>query len=318
MKNQSLVLSLTLTICSLALSIPVHALTCEVSQSCSGTTLLRMSGKYNAHAELPSSPPNFNWLLCCHDEETTIGTDCNAADSQTFLLLSDQTNAHVSTTYGSFPYEACISTPTFIQTLECVYDLDTCPVGYACLASLYGNTVSEATNTHISACDDFFFRIKICCRISTRFEPLVHNISEFTTRRLYTPHDTIEDILVKVMNNHTDQSATIQLSLDGPATFQGGPSRIAPIISPDGKTAIFNNLPPKSEDIILVTISSLFPLQDGVYTITLMAASTVESSPETDVLEVVSHQPPTFSGLPWFLILLLFIFSALLFYTIRK
>ncbi len=297
------------------------ALTCDVSQSCSGTVMLRMQAKYNAHAELPShSPPDFPWLLCCSDAVTGVGTDCGAANARGVVLLSGQTNAHAATTYGSFPFRACISTPGQADTVECMYGLDSCPGGYACLASLYGNTMQEAANSHISACDDPSFRLKVCCRISVHIEVPKNNVTEFATRKLFMPHDTTEVVRVLVKNNYTTQPADMLLYLEGPAKFEAGASRITPAITADGKSATFLKIPPNTEDFILVAISPLLPLSDGVYTITVTGTRTVgaEGSTETDTLEVVSHQPPTFSGIGWAHLAPLFALSALAFHLLME
>ena len=68
-------------------------LSCTVAASCSsGTTIFKMSGTDNAHAEI-SSQTNYSNLVCCTGV-SGLGISC-AGNSAVALKLSNTTNAHI-------------------------------------------------------------------------------------------------------------------------------------------------------------------------------------------------------------------------------
>lgn len=147
------------------------------------------------------------------------------------------------------------------------------------------------------------------------YEDREYRISKFDTRRVYTSKNTLEDVRITVMNKQIDMPATIELSIDGAGEFRVGTSRILPEIYNNGKSARFVGLPPMSEDVILLAIPNLLPLQGEPYKITLLRSSSdVEPNPETDQLEYVPYHGPSFTGLDYVWLFLL-VLIAIWFYS---
>jgi len=135
------------------------------------------------------------------------------------------------------------------------------------------------------------------------YEDRPHQIAQFTAQQLHIYYNAMDDVLVRIFNNNTYEFVDITLAMDGPATFQAGSSRISPHISSGGKVAMFNNVPPKTEDMILVSVRSAGP-DSSSYALTLTAQTAVVGFPETvrtenDVMSVFSVQPPSFPAMDW-------------------
>ncbi len=165
-----IVLAVSFVLASVALSSGALAdLTCSIrTDSCNSgeTDLLHLYDTDGSHAELHSQD-NYNNLLCC-DSSLDINTDGDG-DTETFLMLSGETNAHVEK-YGEGNYEtpALISSGNGIP--ECMYEEAECTESYECLVSISGKT-----NAHVGDCSAF--STKVCCRIeSTTFGTISYEL----------------------------------------------------------------------------------------------------------------------------------------------
>lgn len=162
-------------------------------------------------------------------------------------------------------------------------------------------------------------------RVVTFYIDRPHQIAQFTAQRLYTYQNTIEDVLVRVFNKKAE-AVDVTLTLSGPATFQPGStqgtSMTIPAISADGKTATFNGMAPKTEEVLVASVQSLVPVDDA-YVLTMAAQSTAPGIPgstetEQDVLEIFSVQSPSFPSVGWYGLALLLIASCACFYALSR
>lgn len=140
---------------ALALTCTPRLNNCNVGE----TSVLRLSGLDNAHAELPSESFYTN-LICCSEAGVTIGTlDTGGVDSDKFLRLSSATNAHVEkSTFANYLLnDAYISVDT--GAITCTYtDGVDCSAGFECLAR-----ISDDTNAHIGSCTGSAYSRRVCC-----------------------------------------------------------------------------------------------------------------------------------------------------------
>ena len=135
----------------MAVDVSAGTLSCTVSASCAGTTVLKMSGTTNAHAEMPGQS-NYSNLVCCSGV-TGLGTSCTG-NFVTVLKLSDLTNAHVEqnnqTNYLSTP---CLSVDG--GSISMAYQANNC-TGYDTTLG----SISDVTNAHVG--DASAYTTKIC------------------------------------------------------------------------------------------------------------------------------------------------------------
>jgi len=135
-------------------------LNCTVASSCAGgTTVLRLSGSANAHAEMPgqSTPAYANNLVCCSGV-TGLGTACGGANA-VLTKLAKTTNAHVQeNTYSDYANDACLSSS--IGSVSVGYQSGNCS-GYDTTVA----SVSGATNAHIGSAAAY--DLKICASVDT-------------------------------------------------------------------------------------------------------------------------------------------------------
>lgn len=116
------------------------------------TTIWRMSGTSNAHAELPNQT-NYTHLVCCSGVEG-LGNSCSGTFGVA-LKLSSPTNAHVEQNNQlNYANNACISVPTG-GSLLVGYQADNC-LGFD--TSL--GSISGTTNAHLG--DSLAYPTKIC------------------------------------------------------------------------------------------------------------------------------------------------------------
>jgi hypothetical protein len=126
-------------------------LTCSPGPTCANTTVLKISGTTNAHAELPSQS-NYSGLLCCSGV-TGLGTDCSGTYS-TILKLSGTTNAHVEkNTQSNYANSACLSVTS--GSVSIGYQDSSCSGYDTTIASISGTT-----NAHIGGPDAY--TTKVC------------------------------------------------------------------------------------------------------------------------------------------------------------
>lgn len=139
---------------------------CEITSTCSYTTLLYLkndtNGYMNAHAQ-DISTATYPWSICCN---STVSIS-NTCDDAVVLKLSSTTNAHVQignySTGNVYNINACLSSD--IGDVQCVYPNNNCPENYFCIASIassYNNDNNE-TNAHIGPCDEY--TRKVCCYV---------------------------------------------------------------------------------------------------------------------------------------------------------
>lgn len=157
-------------------------LSCVMKPSCAASevALLGLYDRtYNTHSGLPGADPNYDYLLCCSDDEVTIGYGDSHSHHATFLLLenvvgeSDDHNAHVETADYSgsgFTGEAVIGSDE--GEIICDHTGNTgftCDPGegYECMAIIYENVPGHGK--HVYNCsqhteDILSGEIKVCCR----------------------------------------------------------------------------------------------------------------------------------------------------------
>ncbi|MBW2976959.1 carboxypeptidase-like regulatory domain-containing protein [Candidatus Woesearchaeota archaeon] len=127
----------------------------EEAASCDSegkTTIFKLSGTTNAHAEIPSLT-NYPYSLCCESSGLEISNSCETGIS--ILKLSDVTDAHVQKpSEDTYPFDVCLYVDG--MELSCQYQA-TCDEGYMCVASIYSDT-----NAHVTGCTDPY-PIKVCC-----------------------------------------------------------------------------------------------------------------------------------------------------------
>jgi len=169
-KHFNLILILVFVISALyPISHIYAALSCTVSSqaTCNSnghTTVLRMSGNTNAHAELPSqSNVNYNANVVCCSGISSIGNSCTG-NFQRIVRLSGVTNAHVQetsvNTYGS---SACLSDAVGNNTITIGYQNTNCSGYDTTLFSMIGNPASPADNATVG--DGSAYTRKVCATI---------------------------------------------------------------------------------------------------------------------------------------------------------
>ncbi len=137
------------------IGVSAGTLSCTVSPSCTGTTVLKISDLTNAHAELPNQS-NYTNLICCSGV-TGLGTSCTGK-FVTVLKLSDTTNAHVEQNdQVSYVMPACLSVAG--GSIALVYQANNC-TGYDTTLG----SISGTTNAHIG--DATAYPTKICATAS--------------------------------------------------------------------------------------------------------------------------------------------------------
>ncbi len=141
------------------------ALSCSVTTqtSCntSGyTTLLRMSGSTNGHAELPSqSNSNYDANVVCCSGISSLGNSCSG-NYQIFNKISAVTNAHVQeTSVNTYGTNACISDSIGNDTITVGYQNTNC--------SGYDTTLlSMSASDNASVGDGSAYTRKVCATVT--------------------------------------------------------------------------------------------------------------------------------------------------------
>jgi len=126
-------------------------ITCSVKGSCVAgeVDLLQMSGTSNAHASIDGTYSNH---VCCSGP-VDLSNSCSGG--VVILRLSSTNNAHVEqNTFSNYPQSACLYSS---QTPLVSYGAS-CPIGYACVAS-----ISAATNAHIGNCSSYPTKVCVSC-----------------------------------------------------------------------------------------------------------------------------------------------------------
>ena len=146
-------------------------LSCQVIdnsiESCGGVAVFKISGKTNAHSEIPSQS-NFNYDVCCQNPGFVIGNSCDTGF--TILKLSSSTNAHVEkNTLTNYNTNVCLSLPASTD-LSCEYKAN-CGDAESCLA-----TISADTNAKAADCVTNPYPTKICCQCSGTVSGFVEDI----------------------------------------------------------------------------------------------------------------------------------------------
>lgn len=146
-------------------------LTCSVvsQASCTGsggTTLLRMSGSTNAHAELPSqSNTNYDANVVCCTSPSAIGNSCSG-NFKTFTRLSSLTNAHAQETTASvaYPNNVCLSDTSAGDTITVGYQNTNCTGYDTTLFSMVPGTGYTDTNETVG--NTTAYTRKVCATIT--------------------------------------------------------------------------------------------------------------------------------------------------------
>ncbi|NOQ55552.1 MAG: hypothetical protein GQ477_01965 [Nanohaloarchaea archaeon] len=162
---------ISLVISFLLVLVPVSSeLNCTVSNTQSlGTLVYKMSGLFNAHAELYTGS-NYLYNVSCEDVTVTgVPTGINLnnnCDDIHILNLSSATNAHVEKSdQGNYLEGVCLSSDdaTIIYSYETIQNCS--DSGYqACLG-----TFSSDTNAHIADCVTAPYSNYICANLTYDF-----------------------------------------------------------------------------------------------------------------------------------------------------
>jgi len=142
------------------------------ASSCSGVVLLRLSGGFDAHAELPnqSTTTYDNHVLCCTGV-SGLNNSCSG-NHEVFLRLSGDTNAHVEeNTESNINYnghDACVGAPVG----------DVISVFYGASCSGNGETLvsMERIPTNATVGDADAYNNKVCVKINVPSSN-AHNVS---------------------------------------------------------------------------------------------------------------------------------------------
>lgn len=137
-------------------------LTCSVANVCNSpdTTVFKISGSSNAHAELQTQA-NYSKYICCSGV-SGIGNSC-AGTSVTVARLSNTTNAHVEeNTQSNYANNACLSITS--GTVSVGYQNGNC-TGYETTVA----SISGITNAHVG--DSSIYTTKICASATATTTP---------------------------------------------------------------------------------------------------------------------------------------------------
>ena len=130
-------------------------LSCQISTTCSGANVFRISQTANAHAEIPTLS-NYANIVCCQGNYYNYSNSC--VTGYNVLKLSSSTNAHVEkNTFTNYATQVCLSSP---GNVSCIYTASSCTgTGFeTCLA-----TISSDTNAHSSDCTINPYSTRVCC-----------------------------------------------------------------------------------------------------------------------------------------------------------
>ena len=149
-------------------------LSCAMSNSCSGTSILGVkndTGGYNdAHSQLANYTPAYSYGVCCSSTTQTVGANCSAPKSAEFLRLYATTNSHVQAVNNSlsviYNNAACLSGT---GKAFCTISEGSCSAPYTCVASIASSETNGGeynyTNDHISECS--YYDLKVCCYLNS-------------------------------------------------------------------------------------------------------------------------------------------------------
>lgn len=206
-------------------SFPVYfmhaAISCSVTTqaSCNGsgyTTLLRMSGGNNAHAELPSqSTSNYSNNVICCSSISSISNSCSLSNKQVFLRLSGVTNGTVQessiNTYGT---DACLSDNIGNDVIIVGYQNSNCS-GYDTTVA----SISSSDNAHIG--DANAYTRKICATVIP--QTITFDIDTSTTdTNTNAPYSVDLGTLTTSQASNSDNSTINSIWMDIDTNASGG------------------------------------------------------------------------------------------------
>ncbi len=204
------------------------ALSCSVvSQStCTGTggtTLLRMSGNTNAHAELPSqSNANYAANVVCCTSPSAIGNSCSG-NFKVFTRLSAVTNAHVQETTASVPYSnnACLSDTSPGDTITVGYQNSNCTGYDTTLFSMVPGTGFTDTNATVG--DGSAYTRKVCATITPQVLTFdLDTAADFSNGESNAPYSVPLGTLSSGSVTVSDTSSVRMIVAEGDTNAVGG------------------------------------------------------------------------------------------------
>ncbi len=201
------------------------ALSCNVvsQSSCntSGfTTLLRMSGSTNAHAELPSqSNANYDGNVVCCSSVSAIGNSCSG-NFQRIVRLSAVTNAHVQeTSVNTYGQSACLSDAAGNDTITIAYQ-DTNCTGYdTTLFSMIGNPANPADNATVG--NTTAYTRKVCATVIPQTITFDIDTSTSNTNTV-APYNVALGTLSTAQASNSDNSTINSIWVDLDTNASGG------------------------------------------------------------------------------------------------
>lgn len=130
---------------------PTYAALCEISTTCTGTVIYRMSDTSNAHISL-ANETDYGVKVCCSKSGT----------GETILHISNNTDAHAE--------QRNESNYLLNITMGLYY---TCNYSATCGARLCLGSISDNTNAHVGDCSADPYSTFICCDYSEPSTPVV-------------------------------------------------------------------------------------------------------------------------------------------------
>lgn len=204
------------------LSFVYAALSCTVTTqaSCNGsgyTTLLRLSGSTNAHAELPSqSNANYASNVVCCSGIASLGNSCSG-NYQNFAKLSAVTNAHVQeTSVNTYGTNACISDSVGNSTITVGYQNTNC-TGYD--TTLFSISASD----NATSGDGSAYTRKVCATVvqpTITFD--IDTATDFHNGESGTPYSVELGTITPSAVVHSDDTSIKMIVLEGETNASGG------------------------------------------------------------------------------------------------
>jgi hypothetical protein len=166
----------TIGVCFFIPWVTYAAISCSITTQagCSGTTMLRMSGATNAHAELPSqSTSAYDSKVVCCTGPPGLSNSCGHTNKEVIVRMSGVTNAHVekNTESGvSYTEDACLSSNSAGDEITIAYQANNCDGYDTTMFSMSAPT----TNSQVG--DTTAYSNKVCAKIFT--QALTFSISD--------------------------------------------------------------------------------------------------------------------------------------------
>ncbi len=204
------------------------ALSCSVTTqaACAGTTILRMSGSTNAHAELPGQT-NANYasnVVCCSNSPSAISNSCSG-NFQSVVRISGVTNGTTQeSTVNTYGTNVCLSDATGNDTIIIGYQNTNCSGFDTTLLSL-----SSSDNAHVG--DGSAYTRKVCGTIIP--QTITFDLDVATTNiNTNAPYSVPLGTLTTAQATNSDNSTIKSIWVDLDTNAAGG--AVVTVVSANG------------------------------------------------------------------------------------